>query len=185
MPVRHSLHREAGIVTIEPFTCTHCGECGRICPTEVLRLEDGQIQVHPESMFGCIACGHCMMVCPTESVRVTGRGIFPSDLVPLTPTEERADGSALANLMQARRSVRHFKLEEPAPELLRRIVAMAASGPMGIPPWDVGCLVVRGRERVRALAGDIVTGYAGFLKIFKPWLLALLRPLMNRQLTNR
>ena len=138
------------------------------------------MRVHPESMFGCIACGHCMMVCPTDSVRVSGRGISPSDLAPLAPLEERANGKALANLMQARRSVRRFKEEEPAPELLRRMVAMAASGPMGIPPWDVGCVVVRGREQVRALAGEIITGYAGFLKIFKPWLLALLRPFMKR-----
>jgi len=131
-------------------------------------------------MFGCIACGHCMMICPTESVRVIGRGISPADLVPLAPPEERADRKALASLMQARRSVRRFTEEEPAPELLERIVAMAASGPMGIPPWDVGCVVIRGRDRVQTLAGDIVTGYAGFLKLFQPWLLALMRPFMRR-----
>jgi ferredoxin len=180
MPVRHSLHREAGIVTITASTCTHCGECTRICPTEVLRLEDQRVQVHAESMFGCIACGHCMMVCPTDSVRVTGRGVSPSDLVPLPSRQERADAKALAALMLARRSVRRFKEEEPTPELLQRIVTVAASGPMGIPPWDVGCVVVHGRERVRALADDVVTGYAGFLKIFKPWLLALMRPFMKR-----
>lgn len=54
--------------------------------------------------------------------------------------------------MQGRRSVRRFREEEPSPELLRPVVAMAASEPMGIPPWDVGCVVIRGRERVQALA---------------------------------
>ena len=180
MPVRHSLHSEAGTVTIDHSICTRCGECTRICPTEVLRLEDGRVQVHAESTFGCIACGHCMMVCPSGSVSVIGRGISPSDLVPLAPPEERADGKALAALMQARRSVRRFKEEEPAPELLQRIVAVAASGPMGIPPWDVGCVVLRGRDRVQALAGAIVAGYAGFLKFCRPGLLALLRPFMKR-----
>jgi len=180
MPVSHSLYKEAGTVTIDHAACTRCGECTRICPTEVLRLEDGLVHVHTESMFGCIACGHCMMVCPTECVSVTGRGISPSDLAPLAPPETRANGEALANLMQARRSVRRFKEEELAPELLQRLVAMAASGPMGIPPWDVGCVVIQGRERVQALAGDIVTGYTGFLKIFKPWLLAIMRHFMKR-----
>ena len=180
MPVRHSLHREAGTVTIDHATCTRCGECARICPTEVLRLEDGRVQVHAESMFGCIACGHCMMICPTESVGVVGRGISPSDLVPLAPPAERADGKALAALMQSRRSVRRFKEEEPAPELLQRIVAMAASGPMGIPPWDVGCVIIRGRDQVQTLAGEIIAGYAGFLKVLKPWLLTLMRPFISR-----
>lgn len=180
MPVSHSLHSEAGTVTIDHAACTRCGECALICPTEVLRLEEGRVQVHTESMFGCIACGHCMMVCPTDSVRVIGRGISPSDLLPLAPSEERADGKALAALIQARRSVRRFKEEEPTPELLQRILAMAASGPMGIPPWDVGCVVIRGRNRVQELAGDIVTEYKGLLKLLKPWLLALMRPFMKR-----
>src|SRR5512136_2360746 len=129
MAIRHSLYREAGTVTIEHDTCTQCGECTRICPTEVLRLEDGGVQVHTESMFGCIACGHCMMVCPTGSVQVTGRGISPDDLAPLVPPEERADRKGLAALMQARRSVRRFKEEVPSPELLQTVVDMAASGP--------------------------------------------------------
>jgi ferredoxin len=180
MPVSHSQYREAGSVTIDHAACTRCGDCTRICPTEVLRLEEGRVQVHAESMFGCIACGHCMMVCPTDSVRVTGRGLSPDDLAPLPPPETRAGAGALAALMQGRRSVRRFREEEPSPELLRQVVAMAASGPMGIPPWDVGCVVVQGRERVQALAGDVVTGYAGFLKIVRPWLLALLRPFVKR-----
>lgn len=179
MTIRHSLYREAGTVTIDRDTCTQCGECTRICPAEVLRLEEGGVQVHAESMFGCIACGHCMMVCPADSVQVTGRGISPSDLTPLAPPEERADRKALAALMQARRSVRRFKEEVPSPELLQSVVEMAASGPMGIPPWDVGCVVIRGRDRVQALAGEVVGGYAGMLKILKPWLLAVMRPFMK------
>jgi nitroreductase len=131
-------------------------------------------------MFGCIACGHCMMVCPNESVRVAGRGISPSDLVPLSPPEERANGKELVALMLARRSVRRFNEEVPAPEMLQQIVDMAASGPMGIPPWDVGCVVVRGRDQVQSLADEIVTGYKGLLTFIKPWLLAVLRPFVKK-----
>jgi nitroreductase len=51
---------------------------------------------------------------------------------------------------------------------------------MGIPPWDVGCTVVRGRRPVRELAGEIVKGYEGFLRIFRPWVLVLMRPITKR-----
>lgn len=180
MPVSHSVYREAGKVTVDDCSCTGCGECTRICPTEVLRLEQGRVQVHPESTFGCIACGHCMMVCPTDSVAVSGRGISPADLARLPASEQRADTDALAALMQARRSVRRFKKQELDPELLERIVSMAASGPMGIPPWDVGCVVVRGSDRVQALAAEIVTGYQGLLRFMKPWVLAVMRLVMKR-----
>jgi nitroreductase len=40
--------------------------------------------------------------------------------------------------------------------------------------------VVEGRERVQALAAEIVKGYEGFLKVLRPWVLALLRPFMSK-----
>jgi len=121
-----------------------------------------------------------MVVCPGGSIAVTGRGMSPEDLLPLPPVEERASEGALAALMQARRSVRRFRDQEVDPALLGRIVAMASSGPMGIPPWDVGCVIVSGRERVRELADEIIKGYEGFLKLFTPWVLTAMRPFVGK-----
>ena len=122
-----------------------------------------------------------MMVCPEENVTVTGRGISPDDLLPLPPRQDVATADALAALMQSRRSVRRFKDRDVAPELLDRIVEMAASAPMAIPPWDVGCVTVHGREKVRELAAKLIQGYEGFLKIFRPWVLTLMRPFVRRE----
>jgi ferredoxin len=180
MTVIHSLYSEPGNVRIDQGTCQQCGQCARICAAEVLVLENGHVRVYDDTPFGCIACGHCMMVCPEGSITVTGRGLSPDDLLPLPKPESRATGDQLAALMQARRSVRRFQDREVEPEVLNRIVEMAASGPMGIPPWDVGCVIVRGRGRVQELAGEIIKGYEQFLKIFKPWLLAGMRPFLRR-----
>ncbi|GFO55567.1 nitroreductase [Geomonas sp. Red276] len=180
MAVAHSLYREAGTVTVDHAICTNCGICAGICPVEVLRMEKGVLTVHPESNFGCIACGHCMMSCPSECIEVTGRGVSPADLFPLPPREERADGAAMAALIRSRRSVRHFTGEVPSREILEKVLSMAATGPMGIPPWDVGCVVVRGRERVQGLADEILKGYEGLLKVMRPGLLALLRLFMKK-----
>ena len=185
MAVIHSRYREAGTVAIDRQTCTDCGCCAQICPTDVLRLDAGRVEIHPDSPLGCIACGHCMMVCPEESVTVTGRGLSPADLVPLPPPEQRATADALAALLQARRSVRRFAEQELDPALLERIVALAASGPMGIPPWDVSCVIVRGRAHVRHLAEEIVQGYAGFLKVVRPWVLTVLRPFVRKTTFER
>lgn len=180
MAIMHSLYREAGNVEIDERTCTQCGQCAGICPAEVLAMEDGRLRVRDDSPFGCIACGHCMMVCPENSIKVTGRGISPEDLLPLPPPEERATADALAALMRARRSVRRFTDREVEADVLDRIVKTASSGPMGIPPWDVGCLIVRGRGRVQQLADEIVKGYEKFLRFFKPWVLTLFRLFMRK-----
>jgi len=180
MTVMHSLYREPGTVKIDEDTCKSCGQCARICPAEVLTVDNGSVRISEDSGFGCVACGHCMMVCPEGSVTVSGRGISPEDLLPLPPPEERTTADALAALMRARRSVRRFKKRDVETELLERVVEMAASGPMGIPPWDVGCVTVCGRDKVQELAAEIIKGYEGFLKIFRPWVLSMMRPFVRR-----
>jgi ferredoxin/nitroreductase len=180
MPVIHSMYREAGKVEIDGQSCTKCGKCVEVCTIDVLTMTDGRVAVRDDNPFGCVSCGHCMMVCPKGCITVTGRGVSPEDLAQLPPLEERATADALAALMLSRRSVRRFSDREVAPSDIKRIVEMAASAPMGIPPWDVGCVTVLGREKVRELAARIVKGYEGFLKIFRPWLLALLRPFTGR-----
>jgi len=185
MPCVHSQYREAGTVTILHTACAQCAACASVCPAEVLAFEDGRIRVRHDSPFGCIACGHCMMVCPEGSIRVIGRGMHADDLVPLPPPSQRASADALAALMLARRSVRRFKREPVDTALLERIVDMAATAPMGVPPWDVGCVVVRGREKVRELAGEVVSGYRGLLRLMNPWILAAMRPLMRRATYDR
>lgn len=180
MTIVHSMYREAGKVVIDEKTCTNCGSCAKICPADVLRLNDVMPHVSDESPFGCIACGHCMMVCPEGAIAVTGRGISPQDVLPLPGPDMRASADALAALMQTRRSVRRFRDRPVDPGLVKRVVELAASSPMGIPPWDVGCVCVIGRDEVQRVADEVVTGYEGFLRVVRPWLLAVMRPFMGQ-----
>ena len=176
MTVMHSMYRESGQVAIDEQTCVRCGSCVKICPADVLAMDGERVRVSPSSLFGCIACGHCMMVCPEGAIAVTGRGISPQDLMALPKPEERASGDALAALMQARRSVRRFRDQPVDPHLVERVVALAATAPMGIPPWDIGCVSVIGHEEVQRIAHQVVKGYEGFLSLFKPWVLKVIRP---------
>lgn len=180
MTIMHSQYREEGTVRIDERTCTGCGHCVRFCPAEHLCMVNGRIGVNSDTPLGCIACAHCMMLCPTGSITVTGRGLSEQDLRPLPQPDSKADAESLAALMQARRSVRHFKDQEVEPALLDRVIEMASTAPMGIPPWDIGCVIVRGRGPVRSLAAEIIKGYEGLLKLFKPWALTLLRPFLGK-----
>lgn len=180
MTIYHSMYKEPGKVTVDEKVCSQCGLCAGICPAKVLIMEEGRLQVSDKSLFGCIACGHCMMVCPTGAITVSGRGVSPKDLMPLPDLGKRANVDQLEALMRARRSVRRFRESPVDPRLVERVVELASTAPMGIPPWDVGCVSVIGREEVRRVAGEIIKGYESFLKIFKPWLLAVMRPFIGK-----
>ncbi len=155
-------------------------DCARVCAAAVLQMTNGRVQVNANSPFGCLGCGHCMMSCPTGSVTVTGRDIDPRNLDALPAPQDRANAAALDALMKSRRSVRLFADKEVAQEDLDHIVATASTAPMGIPPWDVGVVTLRGRGKVRDLAAEIIKGYEGFLKLFRPWVLNVMRPFIGR-----
>lgn len=165
---------------IDPEKCALCGLCARICPGGVLDLEEQGVAVHQERMFGCIGCGHCATVCPSGAILVSGRDLEPGDVCDLAPAEARATHAQLLGLLQARRSVRHFSAKDVAREDVERILEAAATAPMGLPPTDVEVLVVHGRDRLRALAGEMIPALERMCRAFRPPLFWLYRPFLGR-----
>jgi nitroreductase/Pyruvate/2-oxoacid:ferredoxin oxidoreductase delta subunit len=164
-------------------TCTACGDCARVCGSGTLVMREGKLVVELErpEFIGCLGCGHCACVCPTGAVVVSGRRLAPEDLVPLPPRAARATPEALENLALARRSVREFTAEEVTAGEIKQIVRVAATAPMGIPPSDVGIVVVRGRARVQELAADLDRVFVGWARFFgSPVVRAFFRLVMKR-----
>lgn len=170
----------AGNPVIHRATCTACGACATICPVEVLSRSDGEIRIDPSKGFGCIACGQCMMVCPSGSIAVTGRNLDPGDVIDLPAPKLRATFDQLEALMFSRRSIRRFRSEPVPREAIDRVIASAATAPMGIPPWEVGVTVFHGRDKVRELAWDTADAYERLLKFFESPAGALFRRTMKK-----
>lgn len=53
-------------VLLDPDKCTGCTTCLRHCPTEAIRIKDGQAVINDER---CIDCGECIRVCPHKAKR--------------------------------------------------------------------------------------------------------------------
>ena len=166
MGIIGSFGDEAGRPAIDRSTCTVCGECAEICPGGVLARGDREILIDHSSAFDCIGCGHCMMVCPSGSIAVTGRKLAPGDVVDLPAASLRATFDQLEALYLSRRSIRRFREEAVPREAIDKVIAAAATAPMGIPPWEVGVTVYHGRDKVRELAGDTADAYEKLLKFF-------------------
>jgi nitroreductase/NAD-dependent dihydropyrimidine dehydrogenase PreA subunit len=182
MPIKTGFGDTPAVPHINQETCRACGLCVRVCTGDVVRPGDGGVSLHPDSAIGCVGCAQCMLVCPTGSVTVTGRDVSPADLLPLPPPGTSATPEQLEALLLSRRSVRSFTSQEVSPETIDRVLNLASTAPMGLPPSDVGVVVFRGRERVQALAEDVTRTMERWLRYVRPWMLPLARPFIGKTL---
>ncbi|HSV95855.1 MAG TPA: nitroreductase family protein [Spirochaetota bacterium] len=150
--------------SIDYCRCTSCGLCARVCKSFTILDVDGRPEIFPDNGLGCIGCAQCMLVCPRSAISVTGRGVDPEYSFPLPKKNERASLGALYNLLASRRSVREFSDRPVEKASIEKIISVASTAPMGLPPSDVGVVAVMSTERVWELAGDICG-------IFKKWLI--------------
>jgi ferredoxin len=151
LPTTHK-GSDTATVTVDRDLCTNCGACARVCFGKPLDFVNGKLEVDPDRLFGCMGCAACMSVCPTGAITISGRDLSKDDIIELPPAEERASYEQLLALLRSRRSVRRFRDEAIEPDIVEKILAAAVTSPMGIPPSEVGVLVLEGRESVQKYA---------------------------------
>jgi nitroreductase/NAD-dependent dihydropyrimidine dehydrogenase PreA subunit len=168
------------VPTIDRGTCNDCGLCAEMCGGQPLIVVNGKVEVDPQSALGCFACGQCMMICPTGSITVNGRDLSPKDLLDLPPKSARATTEQLEALLLPRRSIRRFKEKEVDRAVVDTVIRLASTAPMGIPPSEVGILVVHGRDKVKAFSADVMVTVEKTMKMLNPVTMALFRPFMKK-----
>jgi len=178
MPLTFGRTPGSAQVQVDMGRCTGCGLCTRVCKGGPLQLEAGKAVVVSESLLGCIACGHCMAVCPHEAVRVTGRDMTTQDMKALP--QEKTAFRPLQGLMLARRSVREYMEKEVPQDLIDSIVDAASTAPMGLPPSEVGLLIVAGKQKVEAFRKDLIEVIRSNHWMLSPGFLALMRPFIGK-----
>jgi ferredoxin len=172
--------QELGSIIHTVELCTNCGLCADVCPGGPLQMQDNKLRIDPQRWFGCIACGHCVAICPHDAIKVTGRTLHEKDFIALPEEGTAASFIQLKNLGLKRRSIRHFRQQEIEWEKVQKILQLARSAPMGIPPSDVKVLVLHGKHKVKVFADNFFQEINRRKLFFHPLVLKLLRPLMGQ-----
>lgn len=57
------------VIVIDEGKCTNCGECVKICPSEVYKFEGERVVVNNSSE--CSNCQSCVSVCEPNAINVS------------------------------------------------------------------------------------------------------------------
>lgn len=135
-------------------TCTKCGQCVADCPARIITMEGGGPVIAPEKEASCYKCQHCFAICPTGAISIFG--LKPENSRPLAGNYP--DAGQLEILIKGRRSVRRYKEENLASELLQHLLEVAWHAPTGVNSRQVLFTVVDDREKLARLRAGVMDG---------------------------
>ncbi len=139
------------MVVFERTACISCGACARDCFPGAITMESGApVLSAPDA---CIRCGHCVAVCPTAAVSMPDE-----DMSEVKPAAPMPDGSQMLELIQFRRSVRHYTAEPVSDEQIAMLLDAARWCPTAKNAQSTRYLIVR--EQKRALLGAAIDALA-------------------------
>lgn len=108
--------------------CIHCGMCIKDCMPKIITFNENKIPVSiKEREQSCINCQHCLAICPTGALSINGKRSENSNRA-----DEELNPENVLNLIKSRRSIRHFKRENVAPETLEKLKSMLDYVPTGV-----------------------------------------------------
>lgn len=143
------------LIVIDQAKCTCDGLCAKECPPRIISMESGApIPIKEKEKF-CIKCGHCVSVCPTGAL--TWANVSAEDLELLHP-ELQPGLAQVTQLLKGRRSVRSFKPEPVARELMAQILDTARYAPTGVNSESVRWIAIDDPAELKRIADITAQG---------------------------
>jgi nitroreductase/NAD-dependent dihydropyrimidine dehydrogenase PreA subunit len=134
---------------VDEERCIQCGECAADCPAGAITM-DGMPVFNEEG--GCFRCQHCLAVCPTGAVSILGKN--PDESQPLAGAFP-SPGQMTA-LIKGRRSIRRYRDQEVAAELIGELLDTAGHAPTGVNNQGVLFTVVKESKVMNALRQEVM-----------------------------
>lgn len=112
---------------IDKTKCIQCGRCIQDCSCYVLEFDECKIpKIAEGGESRCMECQHCLAVCPTGALSILG--VNPDKSLNI---EKDHHPENVLNLIQSRKSIRHFKQENLDKENLNKLKDMLPWIPTG------------------------------------------------------
>ena len=143
---------------VDADKCIQCDACIMDCPRNIISRSGQLPEVLPEREAECLECQHCLAVCPMGAVSVFG--LCPEHSLELAPGK-LPSAQQMHTLLRGRRSVRQYRQENVARELIDTLLATLANSPTGCNDRDLNFLVVDDKAQMQTLLNRVVETLEG------------------------
>ncbi|MGD9253754.1 MAG: nitroreductase family protein [Holophagae bacterium] len=147
---------------VDSDACTGDGLCVDVCPENAIELVNDLASTVEGRAEHCLFCGQCVAMCPTGALEV--RTLNPNDFHKLNRVQFGYD--EFYDFLRTRRSVRVFKDKPVVREDIDKILAAAATAPMGFPPHTTEIVVINEQNEIDHLRGELIRHYDSMAKTF-------------------
>jgi NAD-dependent dihydropyrimidine dehydrogenase PreA subunit/nitroreductase len=147
---------------VDSEACKGDGICVDICPENVLELVGGRSATVAPRADDCILCGQCVAVCPCDALEMPK--LAAEDFGELA--KPSFGYGEFLDFLRLRRSVRVFRAKAVEKEVIAKVLAAAATAPMGLPPHSTEVVVLDQREELDFLLEELVKDYRAMVRAF-------------------
>ncbi|MEJ5365809.1 MAG: nitroreductase family protein [Desulfosoma sp.] len=144
------------LIRVDMEKCDRDGLCARVCPAGILALDpQGGPTVRRVMAPWCIGCGHCVAVCPHGALDHARAPLAVQSPLPRFPV---LDPETALLFLRSRRSIRCYRPESVARDLLEKLLQAARYAPSGHNSQGLTFTVVMSRDGMSAVR-EMVVGW--------------------------
>ena len=143
------------LFVVDEEKCKRDGICVAVCPMGIIEIKDQGSVPNPTEDADklCINCGHCVAVCPHGALSLD---TMPVEQCPPVRKEWQLGPEQVEHFLRARRSIRNYKEQGVAREVIAQLIDIARYAPSGHNLQPVHWLVIYQAEEVQRLASLVV-----------------------------
>lgn len=163
-------------IMVDAEKCIRCGFCSQVCPSGIIKLTDqGPVLFAPKA---CIGCGHCVAVCPHAALDHSRNSLHSQVEVAGLPLLTVGEAEMF---LRGRRSIRAYRDEQIAPEVMQKLLKVARYAPSGGNSQGVSFMVFSDPSLLKQISAAVIDWleeqirqevawtkpYAGMAKIYR------------------